>query len=78
MVRQVASQSSAAAAWDAEYAAHAHIRAAQRHLTPGGLFCLWVNAAATDIWPRHDVTERHTDGGHAHRVVTLAWKSDRS
>ena len=51
-------------------AAHAHIRAAQRHLTPGGLFCLRVNAAATDIWPRHDVTGRHPDGGFTVRYLT--------
>jgi glyoxylase-like metal-dependent hydrolase (beta-lactamase superfamily II) len=43
--------------------AHAHIRAAQQRRTPGGLFCLRVNATATDVWPRHEVTERHSDGG---------------
>jgi SAM-dependent methyltransferase len=43
--------------------AHAHIRAAQRRLTPGGLFCLRVNATATDIWPAHEVTEHGKDGG---------------
>jgi SAM-dependent methyltransferase len=43
--------------------AHAHIRAAQRMVTPGGLFCLRVNATATDIWPEHEVTERDPDGG---------------
>ena len=41
---------------------HAHIRAAQQRLTPGGLFCLRVNATATDVWPGHEVTERHSDG----------------
>jgi SAM-dependent methyltransferase len=50
--------------------AHAHIRAAQRHLAPGGLFCLRVNATATDIWPRHDVTGRHPDGGLTVRYLT--------
>jgi SAM-dependent methyltransferase len=44
-------------------AAHAHIRAAQRRLAPGGVFCLRVNATATDVWPGHEVTERHPDGG---------------
>jgi hypothetical protein len=44
-------------------AAHDHIRAAQQRATPGGLFCLRVNATQTDIWPAHEVTERGTDGG---------------
>lgn len=42
---------------------HAHIRAAQQRAGPGGLFCLRVNATATDVWPRHEVTEDHADGG---------------
>jgi SAM-dependent methyltransferase len=49
--------------------AHAHIRAAQQRLTPGGLFCLRVNATATDVWPRHEVTERHPDGGFTVRYL---------
>jgi SAM-dependent methyltransferase len=49
--------------------AHAHIHAAQQRLTPGGLFCLRVNATATDIWPRHEVTERHSDGGFTVRYL---------
>ena len=49
--------------------AHAHIRAAQQHLAPGGLFCLRVNATATDVWPSHDVTERHPDGGFTVRYL---------
>jgi SAM-dependent methyltransferase len=44
-------------------AAHAHIRAAQRRVTPGGLFCLRVNAIGTDIWPDHEVIEHHPDDG---------------
>ena len=32
-------------------------------MSPGGLFCLRVNATVTDIWPQHKVTERHPDGG---------------
>jgi SAM-dependent methyltransferase len=44
-------------------AAHDHIRAAQQRATPGGLFCLRVNAAGTDIWPEHEVTEHDPDGG---------------
>jgi hypothetical protein len=43
--------------------AHAHIRAAQQRATPGGLFCLRVNATGTDIWPEHEVTEHDPDGG---------------
>jgi SAM-dependent methyltransferase len=38
--------------------AHAHIRAAQRRVAPGGLLCLRANATATDVWPAHEVTER--------------------
>jgi SAM-dependent methyltransferase len=48
---------------------HAHIRAAQQRLTPGGLFCLRVNATATDVWPSHEVTERHPDGGFTVRYL---------
>jgi len=51
-------------------AAHAHIRAAQDRLSPGGLFCLRVNATATDVWPRHEITERHPDGGFTVRYLT--------
>jgi SAM-dependent methyltransferase len=43
-------------------ATHAHIRAAQQRLTPRGLFCLRVNATGTDVWPDHEVTERHPGG----------------
>jgi SAM-dependent methyltransferase len=50
-------------------AAHAHIRAAQDRLAPGGLFCLRVNATATDVWPRHEVTEQHPDGGFTVRYL---------
>jgi 2-polyprenyl-3-methyl-5-hydroxy-6-metoxy-1,4-benzoquinol methylase len=44
-------------------AAYAHIRSAQRRVAGGGLFCLRVNATGTDIWPEHEVTEQHSDGG---------------
>jgi SAM-dependent methyltransferase len=50
-------------------AAHAHIRAAQALVTPGGLFCLRVNAAQTDIWPEHEVTEQRPDGGRTVRYL---------
>lgn len=39
--------------------AHAHIRAAQTRLAPGGLFAIRVNAVGTDLWPAHQVTEPH-------------------
>jgi len=51
-------------------AAHAHIRAAQRRVADGGLFCLRVNATATDVWPGHEVTEPHPDGGFTVRYLT--------
>lgn len=44
-------------------AAHAHIHAAQQRVTPGGLFCLRVNATGTDIWPGHEVTEHDPGSG---------------
>jgi SAM-dependent methyltransferase len=50
-------------------ATHAHIRAAQQRLMPGGLFCLRVNATITNVWPRHEVTERHPDGGFTVRYL---------
>jgi len=48
---------------------HAHIRAAQARVADGGLFCLRVNATGTDIWPEHQVTERHPDGGLTARYL---------
>ncbi len=50
-------------------AAHAHIRAAQALVAPGGLFCLRVNAAQTDIWPEHELTEQRPDGGRTVRYL---------
>jgi predicted TPR repeat methyltransferase len=49
--------------------AHAHIRAAQARLAPGGLFCLRVNAVSTDLDHAHDVIERHADGGFTVRYL---------
>jgi SAM-dependent methyltransferase len=49
--------------------AHRHIRAAQQRLMPGGLLCLRVNATATDVWPRHQVTEHHHDGSFTVRYL---------
>jgi SAM-dependent methyltransferase len=49
--------------------AHAQIRSAQQHLAPGGLFCVRVNAAGTDVFPRHELTERDRDGGFSVRYL---------
>jgi hypothetical protein len=43
--------------------AHAHVRAAQRRLAPGGLLCVRVNAVGTDIEYDHDVSEGESSGG---------------
>jgi hypothetical protein len=42
--------------------ATAHIRDAQERVAPGGLFCLRVNADATDVQHDHRVVERSSDG----------------
>jgi SAM-dependent methyltransferase len=49
--------------------AHAHIRAAQARLAPGGLFCLRVNAVGTELEYDHDVVERDRDGGFTVRYL---------
>jgi SAM-dependent methyltransferase len=49
--------------------AHEHLRAAQARLTPGGLFCVRVNAVGPDIEYDHDVTERSADGGFTVRYL---------
>jgi hypothetical protein len=41
---------------------HDHIRAAQARLTPGGIFCLRVNAVGTQLEYDHDVVERDGRG----------------
>ena len=51
---------------------HAHIAAAQQRLATGGLFCLRVNAVGTDVYPSHEVTERHADGGFTVRYASGA------
>ncbi len=50
-------------------ATHSHVRAAQERVAPGGLFCLRVNAVGTDVFPQHEVTERHEDGGFTVRYL---------
>ena len=50
-------------------AAHGHIRAAQRLVAAGGLFCLRVNATATEIWYRHEIAEQHPDGSFTVRYL---------
>jgi len=49
--------------------AHAHIRAAQEWLAPGGIMAIRVNAVGTDVWPRHSVTESNADGGFTVRYL---------
>jgi SAM-dependent methyltransferase len=41
--------------------AHANLALAKGLVAPGGLFCLRVNAAETDVWPTHDVVEEAPD-----------------
>jgi SAM-dependent methyltransferase len=48
---------------------HAHIKAAQDRLADGGLFCLRVNAVATDVAAEHEVIEQHGDGGFTVRYL---------
>jgi SAM-dependent methyltransferase len=43
--------------------AHAHVTAAIELLLPGGLLCIRVNAAGTEIDHRHEVVERNDEGG---------------
>jgi SAM-dependent methyltransferase len=49
--------------------AAAHIRAAQERVADGGLFCLRVNADATDVLHRHEVAERTNDGSYTVRYL---------
>jgi SAM-dependent methyltransferase len=51
------------------YTAHATIRAAQRRVAPGGLFCLRVNAAGTDVAYKHEVVQREADEGFTLRYL---------
>jgi SAM-dependent methyltransferase len=46
-----------------EAEAHAHIGEALLRVRPGGLFCIRVNAAGTEIHHRHRVVERREGGG---------------
>jgi SAM-dependent methyltransferase len=50
-------------------AAHSLIRAAQRLVALGGLFCLRVNATDTDVIPAHEITERSADGAFTVRYL---------
>lgn len=49
--------------------AHSHIEAARRLLAPGGLFCIRVNSADTDVEHRHEIVETHDDGGFTIRYL---------
>jgi hypothetical protein len=51
------------------YTTHSALDQAQQKLNGGGLFCLRVNAVGTDLWPDHEVTERHIDGGFTIRYL---------
>jgi SAM-dependent methyltransferase len=42
----------------------AHIRAALALVAPGGLFCIRVNADATDVFHDHRVSEQAADGSY--------------
>lgn len=50
--------------------AHRHLKAAQERTAAGGLFCLRVNSAGTDVWPEHEVLEQASDGGFTVRYTT--------
>jgi hypothetical protein len=52
--------------------AHAHIEAAQQRVQPGGLFCLRVNAAGTDVRTDHETVEHGPDGGFTVRYLAGA------
>jgi SAM-dependent methyltransferase len=52
--------------------AHGQLRRAAGHVAPGGLLCVRVNAAGTDVWPAHEITERHADGGFTVRYLAGA------
>jgi SAM-dependent methyltransferase len=49
--------------------AHAHIRAAQDIVAPGGLIAVRVNATATDVVLAHDLLEEDPEGGFAVRYL---------
>jgi SAM-dependent methyltransferase len=49
--------------------AHEHIQAAQERVTPGGLFCLRVNAIGTDVEHDHEQTELGADAGCTIRYI---------
>lgn len=50
--------------------AHRHLAAAAAHVAPGGLLCVRVNAAATDIRHDHERTETAGDGGFTVRYLS--------
>ena len=49
--------------------AHAHLTGAAAHVAPGGLLCVRVNAAGTDVRYRHERTEEAGDGGFTIRYL---------
>jgi SAM-dependent methyltransferase len=48
---------------------HQHLRAAAARVAPGGLLCVRLNAAATDVEHDHDRTEEDGDGGFTARYL---------
>jgi hypothetical protein len=48
---------------------HDHIRAARRRVRRGGLLCVRVNAAGTDVSTAHEVVEEDADGGFSVRYT---------
>lgn len=50
--------------------AHRHLAAAAARVAPGGLLCVRVNAAGTDIEHAHDRVEEDSDGSFTVRYLT--------
>jgi SAM-dependent methyltransferase len=50
-----------------ERRAHQHVRLAQSHVAPGGLFCIRVNADHTDLEFDHEIVDRNPSGGYTAR-----------
>jgi SAM-dependent methyltransferase len=49
--------------------AHTHLTGAAAHVAPGGLLCVRVNAAGSDVRYRHERTEEAGDGGFTIRYL---------
>jgi len=53
-------------------AALAHLRTGAELVAPGGILCVRVNAAGTEVWPEHEVIERDPSGGFTVRYLAGA------